>query len=206
MGLEADCTAHIAGRSVAGKARLEEKDLIFRGGERLTIPLASVKSAEAKAGRLEVRYAGGSASFELGKQAEKWALKLRYPKSRIDKLGVKPGYRVGVVGVDEAEFLKELQQRTDDVAFGKPKRDSDLVFVLMSERAQLAKLKTLRQSIKPEGAIWVVWPKGRKEFREDDVRAAGPDAGLVDVKVVAFSETLSGLKMMIPVAQRPKKK
>jgi hypothetical protein len=206
MGLEADCTATIGGRSVAGKARLEDKDLVFRGGERLTIPLASVKSAEAKAGRLEVRYAGGSASFELGTQAEKWALKLRYPKSRIDKLGVKPGQRVGVVGVDEAEFLKELQQRTDDVAFGKPKRDSDLVFVLMSERAQLAKLKTLRQSIKPEGAIWVVWPKGRKEFREDDVRAAGPDAGLVDVKVVAFSETLSGLKMMIPVAQRPKKK
>ena len=52
----------------------------------------------------------------------------------------------------------------------------------------------------------MIWPKGRKEFREDDVRAAGPDAGLVDVKVVAFSETLSGLKMMIPVAQRPKKK
>ena len=74
MGLEADCTAHIAGRSVAGKARLEDKDLIFRGGERLTIPLASVRSAEAKAGRLEVRYAGGSASFELGAQAEKWAL------------------------------------------------------------------------------------------------------------------------------------
>jgi hypothetical protein len=78
------------------------------------------------------------------------------------------------------------------------------VFVAMSARAQLAKLKTLRRAIKPAGAIWVVWPKGRKEFREDDVRAAGPDAGLVDVKVVAFSETLSGLKMMIPVAQRPK--
>ena len=41
-----------------------------------------------------------------------------------------------------------------------------------------------------------MWPKGRKEFREDDVRAAGPSVGLVDVKVVAFSETLSGLKMM----------
>jgi hypothetical protein len=206
MGLEADCTATIAGRSVAGKARLEDKDLIFRGGERLTIPLASVKSAEARAGRLQVRYAGGSASFELGPQAEKWARKLRYPKSRIDKLGVKPGHRVGVIGVDEAEFLKELRERTDDVSLGKPKRDSDLVFVLMSERAQLAKLKALQKMIKPEGAVWVVWPKGRKEFREDDVRAAGPGAGLVDVKVVAFSETLSGLKMMIPVAQRPKKK
>jgi hypothetical protein len=206
MGLEADCIATIAGRSVAGKARLEAKDLVFRGSERLTIPLASVKSAAAKAGRLEVRYAGGSASFELGKLAEKWALKLRYPRSRIDKLGVKPGLRVAVLGVDEAEFLKELRERTSDVALGKPKRGSDLVFVMMSERGQLSKLKSLQKTIKPEGAIWVVWPKGRKEFREDDVRAAGPAAGLVDVKVVAFSETLSGLKMMIPVAKRPNQK
>ena len=59
-----------------------------------------------------------------------------------------------------------------------------------------------RAAIKPNGAIWVVWPKGRKELREDDVRAFGPGVGLVDVKVVSVSEILSGLKMVIPLAQR----
>lgn len=206
MGLEADCTARIAGRRVSGRARLEEKDLVFAGADRLRIPLASVKSAEAKQGRLEVRYAGGEASFELGRDAEKWALKIRYPRSRIDKLGVKPGARVAVVGLDDGSFLEELRDRTSDIALAKPKRDTDLVFVRMDDRQDLARLTALRKQIKPEGAIWVVWPKGRKEFREDDVRAAGPGAGLVDVKVVAFSETLSGLKMMIPVALRPKKR
>lgn len=34
-------------------------------------------------------------------------------------------------------------------------------------------------------------------------RAFGPEAGLVDVKVVAFSATLSALKMVIPVALQP---
>ena len=72
----------------------------------------------------------------------------------------------------------------------------------MSAVRDLARLRVLRETIKPGGGIWVVWPKGRKEFREDDVRAAGPSVGLVDVKVVAFSETLSGLKMMIPVKLR----
>jgi len=62
----------------------------------------------------------------------------------------------------------------------------------------------LRAAIKPAGAIWVIWPKGRKAFREDDVRAAGPGAGLVDVKVVSVSDALSGLKMVIPLAQRPR--
>jgi len=202
MGLEADCTARIGGRKVRGKARLEEKDLVFRGDERLTIPFRAVKSVAAKAGRLEVGYGGGSASFEIGKDALKWALKIRYPRSRIDKLGVKPGARVAVIGLDDPGFLAELRERTGDIALGKPRPDSDVVFVFMRERAALAKLEPLRRAIKPEGAIWVVWPKGRKEFREDDVRAFGPDAGLVDVKVVSFSETLSALKMVIPLAQR----
>ena len=66
----------------------------------------------------------------------------------------------------------------------------------------LPRLEALRAAIKKNGAIWVVWTKGRKEFREDDVRADGPTAGLVDVKVMSFSDTLSGLKMVIPVKER----
>jgi hypothetical protein len=37
------------------------------------------------------------------------------------------------------------------------------------------------------------------------VRAAGPAARLVDVKVVSVSDTLSGLKMMVPVALRKRR-
>jgi hypothetical protein len=72
----------------------------------------------------------------------------------------------------------------------------------MSSKEDLPRLEALRRSIKPDGAIWVIWPKGRQEFREDDVRNYGPRAELVDVKVVAFSETLSGLKMVVPLTMR----
>ncbi len=205
MGKEAVCTARIGGRAAKGKLHLDKDELTFRGDARLVIPFKSVRSVEAKAGHLELRYEGGSAGFELGKEAAAWAQRIRYPRGRLDKLGVKPDARVAVVGLEDGAFLEELRERTQDVASGKPRKECDLVFVYMDERPQLAKLRSLRQAIKPAGAIWVVWPKGRKEFREDDVRAAGPGLGLVDVKVVAFSEALSGLKMVIPVAQRPKK-
>ena len=79
---------------------------------------------------------------------------------------------------------------------------SDLVFVAMTSKDDLPRLEALRRSIKPAGAVWVIWPKGGKEFREDDVRHYGPKAELVDVKVMAFSETLSGLKMVVPLAKR----
>ena len=53
-----------------------------------------------------------------------------------------------------------------------------------------------------DGAIWTVWAKGRRELREDDIRRAATAAGLVDVKVVKFSETHSALKLVIPKDRR----
>ena len=44
--------------------------------------------------------------------AEKWALKIRYPRSLLDKLGVKPGARIAVLGSFEPYFLADLASRT----------------------------------------------------------------------------------------------
>jgi len=202
MGLEAACRVRFGGKASEGRAQLETADLFFRGAFRLQIPLKDVASVEARNGELVVVWPDGEASFALGKEAGKWALKVRYPRGLLDKLGVKPGARVAVVGEFPPDFLKDLLGRTKEVARGRPKKDTDLVFVAMADPKDLGRLKALRATLKPEGAIWVVWPKGRKAFREDDVRAAGPGTGLVDVKVVSFSDTLSGLKMVIPVVLR----
>ena len=78
----------------------------------------------------------------------------------------------------------------------------DMVLVRLDAIADLSRLADARRRITPNGMIWAVWPKGRKEFREDDIRRFGPQAGLVDVKVMSFSDELSGLKLVIPVAQR----
>lgn len=204
MGLEAACVVTWGKRTSPGKAHLEPIELAFKGDFRLRIPIADVKSAKVKGGRLEVRFGKETAVFELGRDAEKWALKIRYPRGRIEKLGVKPESVVSVVGVDDPYFEAELDGRAASVTFGRAKKGSDLIVAGMSAKKDLARLATLRESIKSNGAIWVVWPKGRKEFREDDVRAHGPGVGLVDVKVMSFSDTLSGLKMVIPLSLRPK--
>jgi hypothetical protein len=202
MGLEAQCDVRFGGKTSSGKALLESTELQFNGAFRLRIPFQEIRSAEASRGRLEVAFADGVASFDLGAAAEKWALKIRYPRGLLDKLGVKPGARVSVVGLDDPDFLGQLQGRGVDVS-PKARKNSDLVFWAPRSRDELApRLKALRETIKPTGAVWVVWPKGQKALREDDVRAVGPTVGLVDVKVVSFSDTLSALKMMIPVKLR----
>ena len=121
----------------------------------------------------------------------------------LDKLGLKPGQKVSIIDLDDRSFVQQLRDRSIDVS-SRARKNSDLIFVYLDNRRDLPRLTGLHTSLKPAGAIWVLWPKGRREFREDDIRAFGPQAGLVDVKVVAFSATLSALKMVIPVALRPR--
>ena len=61
---------------------------------------------------------------------------------------------------------------------------------------------TLKKSLKQNGALWVIRPKGRPEISERAVMDAGKSAGLVDVKVISFSPTHTGEKFVIPVANR----
>src|SRR5579863_256869 len=107
----------------------------------------------------------------------------------IDKLGVKPGQTVAVLGVEGAEFLKDLAERVPDYARGELIPAADQVFFSVESRADLAKLKPIVRSMRRHCAIWIVYPKGQTHIREGDVIASGKAAGLVDNKVCKFSET-----------------
>jgi hypothetical protein len=120
----------------------------------------------------------------------------------IDKLGVKPGQRVAVLGVESTEFLKDLASRVPEYSRGERVSNADLIFYSAEAKSDLSRLKSLGTSIQKNGAIWVVYPKGQSHIREVDVIAAGKDAGLVDNKVCSFSTTHTALRFVIPLARR----
>jgi hypothetical protein len=80
----------------------------------------------------------------------------------------------------------------------------DALYYGVSHRDGLENLSSLIRAIKPDGAIWIVRPKGHKDITEAETMAAGKKAGLVDIKVVSFSDTHTAEKFVIPVAKRPK--
>jgi hypothetical protein len=120
----------------------------------------------------------------------------------IDKLGVKPGQRISVLGVEDANFLAELAPRVPDYSRGELLKASDLIFFSAENVKDLDRLKSLAKSMPSNCAIWVVYPKGQKHIREIDVIAAAKSAGLVDNKVCSFSPTHTALRVCIPVANR----
>jgi hypothetical protein len=202
VGSELKCTVRFGKETSEGKALLETSEVFFRGEFRLKIPFASIKSAKAIDGELRLQTADGLVVFEIGPAAEKWREKILHPKTRIEKIGVKPGAKVSLFGGFDADFLSELKSLGTTVTKDKVAADSDTIFFAADSMKELAAIAKIAKSLKRATVLWIVYAKGQKSITENDVIAAGRKTGLKDVKVVGFSATHTALKFVIPLASR----
>jgi len=201
MGTQALCRVQIGQDSADAKALLETEELIVRGAIKAKIPFREAKDVVAEGGVLRLRWNDRDVRIHVGKDAAKWADKIRNPKSVTDKLGIKAGQKIAIAGNVDDAFLADLEKRGADVS-RRLRRDSDIVFFATDRREDLARLGEIARYLQPAGAVWVLRPKGVSTISESDVMAAGKAAGLVDVKVVKFSETHTAEKLVVPVRLR----
>jgi hypothetical protein len=125
------------------------------------------------------------------------------------KLGIKEQFRVALLelpGHVEAELKSAL-------ASCKVGKDGPLDFamIFVKTAAELKKqFPRLAKQLAPTGMLWVSWPKKASglssDLNENEVRRIGLEAGLVDVKVCAVSEIWSGLKFVIRLRDREKRR
>jgi len=115
-------------------------------------------------------------------------------RTAAEKVGVKPGQRVRVVGEVDAALAGAgtifAEGRADVVLLGAESADD------------LERIDALRGQIARDGAIWVIRPRGHDDLTEAMVIGAGRAAGLYDVKIARISDTHTGMKFVIPVAAR----
>ena len=120
----------------------------------------------------------------------------------LDKLGVKRGHRIALIGAFDADFVEQLRARAAVVST-RAVRDADQIYLAAKTIKDLAKIATLRNGLRTDGSFWVVRPKGiGTSVTEAAAREAGLEAGLVDVKVVAFSPTHSAMKFVYRLVDR----
>jgi len=128
-------------------------------------------------------------------------------KSVVQKLGLKPGFRIFVDGAPVA-YDKIVGDLPDDVGIAsRLKPPLDMVHIFATDPAVLRKkLPACREAIAPDGMVWVSWPKKASgvatNLSENQVRDTALALGLVDIKICAVDDTWSGLKLVIPLAQR----
>jgi hypothetical protein len=202
MGSELKCRVRFGKEESEGKALLETSEVLFRGDFRLKIPFTTIKSAKAVDGELHLQTSEGLAVFEIGPAAEKWREKILHPKTRIEKIGVKPGEKISLIGDFDENFLAELKPLAGSVSKDKVATDFDRIFFAADSPKTLSAMAKIAKSLKGATSLWIVYPKGQKTITENDVIAAGRKAGLKDVKVVGFSATHTALKFVLPLTKR----
>ncbi len=202
MGREIQCRVKSSGKWFQGKALLETSEIIFRGEQRLKIPFEFLSSVEARNDELHLKWHGNSAAFELGQQAEKWAHTILHPKTTADKLGIKPELTVSALHLRGDATMQDARETVAAFSDKKPLVNSDMIFLGATTTSDLGGIAKLIPSLAASGALWVVYPKGRQDITELQVLNAGRAAGLVDIKVVSYSSTLTALKFVRPKNQR----
>ena len=116
---------------------------------------------------------------------------------------MKPSSKVALIDLGDPAFISLLRSRTKDVTRGRPRSLCDIVFMGASDPADLARLGDVKHWIEPNGAIWVIRPKGgRSPIRDVDVIEAGLAAGLVDNKIASFSDTHGAMRLVFRLRDR----
>jgi hypothetical protein len=126
-------------------------------------------------------------------------------RSLFEKLGVFAQAHVALVGRHDESFATALNARLAKAASQALRTRYDIIFVRIDGPRDLVRLSRAAAHLKPNGALWVLHPKGRGASPNDgEVRSCGIAAGLVDNKISAYSESHTATRFVIPLAKRPR--
>ena len=123
------------------------------------------------------------------------------------KLGIKAPLTMVLINPPEA-YLMWIGGVPDGVKLvAKARKPLEAVHLFATECTFLdATLWRLRKELKPDGFVWVSWPKKSSkvptDITEATIREIALPLGFVDIKVCAVSEVWSGLKLVIRKSER----
>ncbi len=120
----------------------------------------------------------------------------------MQKLGVKEGTKVRLLGEFPSDFVNELKAASAEILEADGSANADHNFIAAAGKSALAAIAKHAKKLKHAEALWVVYEKSKKDLTENDVIAAGRKAGLKDVKVVGFSSAHTALKFVLPLEKR----
>jgi hypothetical protein len=203
VGFERKCSAVFGADSDEGTAYLEGVKIVFRGTMRRTLELGGLHRETVRGEYLCLDFKSGQqARLQLGADSVKWLAAIQNPKSVVEKIGVTAGAKIAVMGNGNSELICKVEERAGAKTLWRAARNCDIVWLFIEDERGLRDFERAVRCISQSGAIWAIYPKGGKSVKESGVRQAGLSAGLVDVKVVAVSEVLTGLKFVIPMKDR----
>ena len=97
--------------------------------------------------------------------------------------------------------MRQITAAAPDVST-RVRKETDVIFYQADSVPALERLSKLQPSIKRDGMIWLITPKGKGGIAYADMLYAAKAAGLVDVKISAWNATHTATKLVVPKAMR----
>lgn len=122
------------------------------------------------------------------------------------KLGIKDGFHISLINAPDY-YMQLFTDLPPHLYFDNKSTEADLIHFFTKSKTEFESLlPSLKDQIRPNGIIWVSWPKKSSkvttDITEDIIRNFALKTGLADIKVCAVDEIWSGLKLVIPVKDR----
>ena len=121
-----------------------------------------------------------------------------------DKLGLKPGHPVRIVGKGDKALLARVRERTGRKMVSEGTLADVILYWPKTVEEITPTLTELRATIVQNGGIWVMTAKkgcrsasGMEYLNQTDLIPLGLAAGLVDNKTCSVSESESGMRFVI---------
>ena len=128
------------------------------------------------------------------------------------KLGIRAGCRVGLIDAPTGfeGLLEGLPEGVEIERAPRGRGHDVLVFFAREKRVLERRFAALARRLDVDGGLWVAWPKKSSgvatDLSDGEVRRIGLEGGLVDNKTCAVDETWSGLRFVVRLADRPRRK
>ena len=129
------------------------------------------------------------------------------------KLGLKPGLKFFVSSAPYPPVGARIGSVLDEFPSVKHAREADVWLFFSTSRKRLsADFPKFTEWVKPDGSIWVAWPKKKsevhKELKNDltfeEVQRIGLEAGLVDNKSCSIDDDWQALRFVYRLKDRPR--
>ena len=122
------------------------------------------------------------------------------------KLGLKPNVPVLALGLPP-DVQQLIEANLKGISWLAQTDEVEVALIFAARLAELKKsLVEVRKALRPDGVVWVSWPKKASgvptDLTEDRIRELALSLKLVDVKVCAVTEVWSGLKLVIRIKDR----
>ncbi len=206
MVMESACKLQVGKDRYDGRVRMEADHIDFAGSTKFRFRLAEITNPRRDGDLIRYSFHGNPVALSLGDsdRTGEWIDYMLHPQSLADKLGVHEGNTVRVLNLDDSELISSLEEKHTKVISNSGSR-CDMVMLGVERAAELRQIGDLTESLRSDGAIWVVLPKSVRTVTKASVSAAAREAGMKHVEVVDFSDNRAAYKMVRPTPVRKKR-